>query len=183
MLKKTDLLDLLAKHQTDFPEEAAFRQQVEDFLLRNDEFWQRTTLEGHITGSAWVLHPSGGSVLLIHHKKLDRWLQPGGHVDETDETVAQTAFRELAEECGLSNASLLSPQLFDVDVHEIPARGNEPAHFHHDLRFIFQAETAMLDANFREVKNIRWVPLAELTGAETEQSIRRMALKTVGGIF
>lgn len=183
MLKIQDLLHLLANHQTDFLEEAAFRRQVEDFLLRNDGFWQRTTLEGHITGSAWVLHPKGDSVLLIHHKKLDRWLQPGGHVDETDETIWATARRELVEETGLEDVTMPSNHVFDVDVHEIPARGEVPAHFHYDLRFLFQANSEVLNADFSEVKNIRWVPLLDLIGENVEQSIRRMALKTVEGRF
>lgn len=179
MLNKPYLLDLLAQHQTEFPEEAAFRQQVEHFLLRNDEFWQRTTLTGQITGSAWVLSPDSQNVLLIHHKKLDRWLQPGGHVDEQDESIWATARRELVEETGLSDVVMSSNRLFDVDVHEIPARGEEPAHLHYDLRFLFQANSEALSANFTEVKNIRWVPLLDLIGEETEPSIRRMALKTL----
>ena len=180
MLIKTAILQELAQHQTDFPKEAIFRQQVLDFVLRNDDFWQRTNLAGHLTGSAWILSPDGSSVLLIHHKKLDRWLQPGGHVDEADRSLADTALREVVEECGLSNLTLDSPVIFDVDVHEIPARGHEPAHFHYDLRFAFRAASMDFDANFLEVKNIRWVPLAELVAKGTEQSIRRMALKSLG---
>jgi hypothetical protein len=126
MQPKSSLLAQLEQHQTTYAEEAAFRQQVIDFLHRNDAFWQRTTLEGHITGSAWVLSPDRGSALLIHHKKLNRWMQPGGHVDETDETVAHTALRELREETGMKDARLLRPYLFDVDVHEIPAVATNP---------------------------------------------------------
>ncbi len=183
MQPKSALLAQLEQHQTAFPEEAAFRRQVIDFVLRNDAFWQRTTLEGHITGSAWVLSPDGLSVLLIHHKKLNRWLQPGGHVDETDDTVADTALRELVEETGLKEVRLSKQQLFDVDVHEIPARGHEPAHLHLDLRYRFQAGKMELAADFSEVDNIQWVPLTSLVAEGTEQSIRRMAMKTVEGSF
>ena len=177
MQPKSSLLAQLEQHQTTYAEEAAFRQQVIDFLHRNDAFWQRTTLEGHITGSAWVLSPDRGSALLIHHKKLNRWMQPGGHVDETDETVAHTALRELREETGMKDARLLRPYLFDVDVHEIPARGHEPTHLHLDLRYLFQAVSMELAADFSEVNNIQWVPLTSLVAEGTEQSIRRMALK------
>lgn len=183
MQTKSSLLAQLEQHQTTYVEEADFRQQVIDFLCRNDAFWQRTTLEGHITGSAWVLSPDGSSALLIHHKKLDRWMQPGGHVDETDDTVADTALRELREETGLKDARLLQPNLFDVDVHEIPARGHEPTHLHLDLRYLFQAGSMELSADFSEVNNIRWMPLASLLAEGTEQPIRRMALKTVEGGF
>ena len=179
MLNYLDVFAMLGQYQTSFPEEIAFRQQVIDFVLRNDACWQRSTVAGHLTGSAWVLSPDGSSVLLIHHKKLDRWLQPGGHVDEADSTLADTAQREVMEECGLRDLTLLSPKVFDVDVHEIPARGHEPAHFHYDLRFAFRAGSMDFDANFNEVKNIRWVALAGLIAEDTEQSIRRMAMKAL----
>lgn len=170
---------MLEQHETTFEEELEFRHGTFHFVKENRNCWQRSNLAGHITGSAWVLSPDGSSVLLIHHKKLDRWLQPGGHVDETDQTVADTALREVSEECGLSNLTLAAPVIFDVDVHEIPARGHEPTHFHYDLRFAFRAASMDFDANFLEVKNIRWVPLAELVAEGTEQSIRRMALKSI----
>jgi 8-oxo-dGTP pyrophosphatase MutT (NUDIX family) len=173
----------LDAYKTNFQEEMKFQYDIFEFIKKNRDFWQRTNLAGHITGSAWVLSPDREHVLLIHHKKLDRWLQPGGHVDETDKTVADTALREANEECGLSDLTLLSNLFFDVDVHEIPARGHEPTHFHYDLRYLFQANSKNVDANFIEVKNIRWVPLLDLIGEDTEQSIRRMALKAIAGNF
>ena len=182
-MDKPTLLMMLERHETKFEEEQKFRYDTYNFVKNNPAFWQRSTLAGHITGSAWVLSPDGGSVLLIHHKKLDRWLQPGGHVDATDKTVADTALREAKEECGLSGLTLLSNLFFDVDVHEIPERGHEPTHFHYDLRFVFRAESTDVDANLLEVKNSQWVPLLDLIGEGTEQSIRRMALKTVAMSF
>jgi 8-oxo-dGTP pyrophosphatase MutT (NUDIX family) len=104
-------------------------------------------------------------------------------VDETDETIWATARRELVEETGLEDVTMPSNHVFDVDVHEIPAHGEVPAHFHYDLRFLFQANSEVLNADFTEVKNIRWVPLLDLIGENVEQSIRRMALKTVDGGF
>ena len=172
---------MLEQHETAFQEELKFRYDTFNFVKENQNCWQRSNLAGHITGSAWVLSPDGQRVLLIHHKKLDRWLQPGGHVDEADATIADTALREVTEECGLTGLTLLTPRFFDVDVHEIPERGHEPMHFHYDLRFAFRAASMDFDANFLEVKNIRWVPMAELIAEGTEQSIRRMALKSVEG--
>lgn len=174
------ILMMLDYHKTVFEEEMKHRYDVFNFVRSNKNYWQRSNLEGHVTGSAWVLHPQGDSVLLIHHKKLDRWLQPGGHVDAEDETIWATAHRELIEETGLEDVTMPSNHVFDVDVHEIPARGEVPAHFHYDLRFFFQANSEVLKADFTEVKNIRWVPLLDLIGDETEQSIRRMAMKTIG---
>ncbi len=169
---------MLERHETTFGEELKFRYDTFNFVKANPDYWQRSNLVGHITGSVWVLSPDGQNALLIHHKKLDRWLQPGGHVDAQDETIWATALRELVEETGLRDVSMPSNRVFDVDVHEIPARGEEPTHFHYDLRFLFQANTEVLDADFSEVKDIRWVPILDLIDEGTEQSIRRMALKT-----
>lgn len=173
------ILMMLDGHETTFEEESKHRYDIFNFVKSNKNYWQRSNLAGHVTGSAWVLSPNGESVLLIHHKKLDRWLQPGGHVDAQDETIWATALRELVEETGLRDVSMPSNHVFDVDVHEIPARGEEPTHFHYDLRFFFRANIEGLDADFSEVKDIRWVPILDLIGEETEQSIRRMALKSM----
>jgi len=144
-MNKLETLALLRQHRTDFAEEKLFLAQTIDFVERNDHFWQRSTLEGHLTGSAWV----------------------------------QTARREAIEECGIQDLILHAPAIFDLDVHEIPARGNEPAHFHYDLRFLFFAgKEAEVARNLLETKAFAWVTIPELCGETTPQSIRRMALKT-----
>jgi 8-oxo-dGTP pyrophosphatase MutT (NUDIX family) len=173
------ILMMLDYHETTFEEESKHRYDIFNFVKSNKNYWQRSNLAGHVTGSAWVLSPNGESVLLIHHKKLDRWLQPGGHVDAQDETIWATALRELVEETGLRDVSMPSNHVFDVDVHEIPARGEVSAHFHYDLRFLFQASTEALEADSSEVKDIRWVPILDLISEGIEQSIRRMALKSM----
>ena len=93
---------------------------------------------GHITGSAWVVDIAGNRVLLADHAKLGRWLQPGGHSDGDPDTLA-VALREAREESGL-DVRALDDAIFDIDVHRIPARGDEPAHLHFDVRFLVQAE-------------------------------------------
>ncbi|MDO8368630.1 MAG: NUDIX domain-containing protein [Saprospiraceae bacterium] len=109
----------------------------------------------------------------------DRWLQPGGHADNTDASLVETARREAMKECGISELSLLSPDIFDVDIHVIPERGQEPAHLHYDLRFLFSAgEKAVIERNLLETKDISWVRVKELCTENTPQSLRRMALKT-----
>jgi len=178
-MNKLETLAVLRQHQTEFAEEKAFLVKTIDFIERNDRFWQRSTQEGHLTGSAWVLSEDGDSALLLHHAKLDRWLQPGGHADDTDTSMAETARREAMEECGIRELNTHTPAIFDLDVHEIPERGNEPAHFHYDFRFLFfvQKETG-ITRNLLETKAISWVPVHELCTETTPQSIRRMALKT-----
>ncbi|MFN0034468.1 MAG: NUDIX hydrolase [Saprospiraceae bacterium] len=178
-MNKLETLALLRQHRSDFAEEKAFAAQTIAFVDRHEHFWQRSTLEGHLTGSAWVLSADGRSVLLLHHTKLDRWLQPGGHADQSDDSLAHTARREAMEECGIAGLNLHSPAIFDLDVHEIPARGSEPAHLHYDLRFLFvAAEGAEIERNLLETKAIAWLPLEELCEETIPQSLRRMALKT-----
>lgn len=170
---------LLQQHSTPWPEEQAFLAQTLDFVARNEQFWQRSTLEGHLTGSAWIISADGDSALLLHHAKLDRWLQPGGHADESDDSLVETARREAIEECGMPELTLVSPEIFDLDVHLIPARGQEPAHFHYDLRFLFSLpKTAEIERNLLETKAIAWIPIPELCTENTPTSIRRMALKS-----
>lgn len=176
---QAETLALLRQHRSEFVEEQVFLAQTIAFVERQEQFWQRSTLEGHLTGSAWILSADGASALLLHHTKLDRWLQPGGHADETDASLAETARREAMEECGMLDLDLVSPLIFDLDVHEIPARGNEPLHFHYDLRFLFVAPAnQILERNLLETKGIAWIPLAELCRETTPQSLRRMALKS-----
>lgn len=179
-MTQSTVISLLRQHQTEYEEELAFLAQTLSFVAQQEAFWQRSTLEGHLTGSAWVCSADGRAVLLLHHAKLDRWLQPGGHVDAEDSSLVETARREAMEECGMQSLELLSPAIFDLDVHEIPARGTEPAHFHYDLRFLFRVpEGTQVERNLLETKAIAWVNLEELCTSSTPMSLRRMALKSL----
>lgn len=142
------------------------------------------TLAGHLTASGWVLDRTRTRThtALIYHRKLNRWLQPGGHVEDVNATWRATAQREATEETGLVNfiSQRYSGRLFDVDVHAIPARNDELAHVHYDLRFLFVADVdATLDraphVNLDEVRDCRWFALAELANDPTiVPSMRRM---------
>jgi 8-oxo-dGTP pyrophosphatase MutT (NUDIX family) len=165
---------------------------MQDFLARVAHPWRRATLEGHLTASAWVLDRTQTQVVMLHHRKLNRWLQPGGHIDDTDESWRAAAMRELTEETGLTQfvAQPDYADLFDVDVHVIPARKDEPTHLHYDLRFLFVADVNADDArafrvNADESHDCRWFPLTALAndtslGPEThrmiELSIRRLPI-------
>ena len=164
----------------------AHAERVAAFVARTTEPWSRATLAGHLTASAWVLDKTLTHVAMIHHRKLDKWLQPGGHIEETDVSWRDAAQREVTEEIGLTQFVSRSgdAQLFDVDVHAIPERGDVPAHFHYDLRFLFVADThaehdaehdAELQLNADEAHDCRWFALDALVNDPLlEASIRRM---------
>jgi 8-oxo-dGTP pyrophosphatase MutT (NUDIX family) len=114
-------------------------------------------------------------LLLIHHRALGRWLQPGGHADGDPDLVA-VARREAVEETGVDDPDLLVPGPFDLDVHVIPERRGVLAHLHYDVRFLFAAHgEAELQGDAREVHAAAWVPLAELEALGIEESVLRPA--------
>jgi 8-oxo-dGTP pyrophosphatase MutT (NUDIX family) len=127
---------------------------------------------GHITASGLVLAPDGVSILLVHHRRLDRWLQPGGHVELEDATVADSARREVIEETGAVLAPEAPSRLIGVDVHGIPPKGSEPYHLHHDLLFSFRA----LSDHFQvspESRAVLWCNPAEFDRYSLPANIRR----------
>ncbi|WP_089278773.1 NUDIX hydrolase [Antarctobacter heliothermus] len=160
--------------------DAAEWARVAAFCARHGQaaFSRDPHFGGHVTGSAFVLSPDGASVLLTHHAKLDRWLQLGGHCDGIAD-VAFVALKEAYEESGLSRIRLLSDAVFDVDIHEIPARGVEPAHLHYDLRYLMQAEAGEIAAS-AESHVLAWVPLSDLSRYTQAESVLRMARRLAG---
>ena len=146
-----------------------------------NNWWQRNTRDGHATASAWVLNAGRTHALLLHHAKLNRWLQPGGHLNDTDESPAHGALREAVEESGIITLSFVKTALFDVDVHAIPARTTEhitePKHFHYDVRFLLMAnDTSVLISE--ESLGAQWMSLSEIVGSHLDESVTRLAKKS-----
>jgi 8-oxo-dGTP pyrophosphatase MutT (NUDIX family) len=140
---------------------------------------------GHVTASAFITTPARSALLLILHGKLKLWLQPGGHVELEDRDVLASARREVLEEVGLRALELATPGVFDVDVHEIPARADQPAHEHFDVRFMFTT-TALEAQAGSDARAARWVPVKELLrGAAdspypSDESVMRAVRKLQG---
>lgn len=148
---------------------------IRQFVRQHEDCLLRTCREGHITGSAWIASPDGGCAVLVHHKKLDRWLQPGGHADG-DPLVHEVARREAEEETGLCDLTPIGlPLPLDVDVHRIPPFGDEPAHLHHDVRYLFVAAPDARPRPSDESHDVRWFTLDEIERTTNEESVLRMA--------
>ena len=138
------------------------------------ELFQRDCWSGHVTGSAWIVNERDTHVLLTHHRKLDRWLQLGGHSDG-DSDPLRVACREALEESGLV-VEPVCETLFDIDIHLIPARAGEPAHHHFDARFALRAVSDAYRVS-DESHALRWVAIDEIAAITTEASMLRMANK------
>ena len=133
---------------------------------------------GHITGTACILHPNRDMVLLVHHRKLDRWLLPGGHVEAgIDNRVADTARREAVEETGVQLDKTVPPRLVGIDVHGIPGRKKEPFHLHHDLIFSFRASSEAFVGS-EEVRGLVWCPVSLFDSYDLPTPIRRAVLRS-----
>jgi 8-oxo-dGTP pyrophosphatase MutT (NUDIX family) len=153
---------------------------LEGFVRANPDCLLRSSLAGHLTGSAFVVDRERKHLLLIHHRALGRWLQPGGHADG-DPDLAAAARREALEETGVGDLDLLVPGPFDLDIHLIPERRGVPAHLHYDVRFLFAANgQADLQGDAREVHAAAWVPLDELEARGIEESVLRPARRIAG---
>lgn len=145
------------------------------FLGSSADVFQRWHPPGHFTGSAWLVSADGRRVLLTHHRKLDRWLQLGGHADGDTDLIA-VALREAQEESGLP-ALRVEPGIFDLDRHRIPARGDQPEHWHYDVRYVVVAIADECFTVSDESHALAWRGIADLSrDAEVDESMRRMAL-------
>ncbi len=150
-------------------------ERLTRFVKAHPDCFERSLRAGHVTASAWVVHPVEDKVLLTHHRKLGIWVQLGGHCDGDPDTLG-AALREAREESGIEEIEPVSEAIFDLDVHPIPARGNVPVHLHYDVRYALRAGRA----DFRtsdESHALAWVPLAELGRYTVERSMWRMRRK------
>jgi 8-oxo-dGTP pyrophosphatase MutT (NUDIX family) len=175
---RDSLIQSLQSYQTSFDEENKF---VSSFLklLNDQDCFQRTHLPGHITGSSWIINSDRTKALLVHHAKLNKWVQPGGHADG-EENILNVALREAEEETGLKK---LSPKqnIFDVDIHLIPARKDFPEHFHYDIRFLVEANEEEKVIVSDESHDVKWISLSELENFTKERSVLRMKDKLANG--
>lgn len=171
-----DLRAALLRHAPADERESTDLGRIVRFVSAEADPFDRRNSRAHLTGSAFVVSADGRRVLLLHHRKLGRWLQPGGHADPGESSGEAVALREAREETGIAHLLLhpRAPRPFDVDVHEIPARDGEPAHQHLDLRYLVEAPPdAALTPLSREARMMQWFSWAELVSLDLDPGLVR----------
>jgi 8-oxo-dGTP pyrophosphatase MutT (NUDIX family) len=176
-----DLGGQLQRHLPADAEEARDLERIRAFVAAHPHPFDRGIVEGHLTGSALVVSSDGARVLLLRHRKLQRWLQPGGHGDPGESAGEAVALREAREETGLEGLALhpAAPRPLDVDVHDIPARPGEPAHEHLDLRYLVVAPAGEAAPTLAadEASDLRWFTWAEAEALDLDPGLKRTLAK------
>lgn len=177
-MTRQNLLDQLDLYIPDDSYEGVMCRRLRHFVATEEQCFERSLLVGHVTGSAFVVDLDRTHTLLHHHGKLDKWLQLGGHADgEAD--ILGVAMRETREESGLVEVRTVTPGIFDVDIHTIPARGSEPEHLHFDVRYLLEADRSEALGITPESKALAWVPLTHVATLTQEESMLRMVRKAL----
>ena len=174
-MHRNKIIKLLKQYQPTV-KEVEFKSKILKFIEENADCFSRNLDIGHITGSSWLINKNGDKALLTHHAKLNTWLQLGGHADG-DNDILRVALKEASEESGISSIKDISEEIFDIDVHQIPANKNEKAHIHYDIRFILQVSSDEKIKINHESNELLWINKNIVNLPTKEESILRMHKK------
>lgn len=174
-------------HPDFFLEQSHLYALFKKFLEEDENAFERSNASQHMTGSAFILSSDRTHLLLTHHKKLDKWIQLGGHADSHPD-IYEVALKEAKEESGLTSLKLFPlellvdsackyPVIFDLDRHTIPARKEEKEHFHYDMRYLFLADRFEKIVVSDESFDVQWISIKEILSYNNETSLARPARK------
>ena len=169
------LEEALRDYRRRWPREETSVALFLELLGEGTDPFRRERLAGHFTSGVWLVSADGTRVLMTHHRKLERWLQLGGHADG-DTDMARVALKEAQEESGLPGLSVEGDAIFDLDRHWIPERKGVPGHWHYDVRYVVRAGRDEHYVVSEESLDLAWRPIAEVA-LDADESMRRMARK------
>lgn len=168
----TELLKIIKTYLNHFENE---KEQLNKLITlieksKGKDIFDSKNIEGHVTASGFIYAKKEKAILLLEHKKLEKLLQPGGHVEDEDTTILDSAIREIHEETGLENLELINlfdnkDIPFDINTHIIPdsPKKNMPQHYHHDFRYLFTVdEISDIRIDLNESNNYKWIKISNL---------------------
>jgi 8-oxo-dGTP pyrophosphatase MutT (NUDIX family) len=171
------VLEELSAYRPENEEERESLAKISALLRGADDPFTRNNPD-HVTGSAVVARPDGSAFLMVFHRRLKRWLQPGGHVEPGDTSVLDTAMREAREETGVTALEVANGgRILDLDVHPIPATAKRPAHVHYDLRYLGTTRGDATVAEPLEIEKVGWFAWDEALAAGVDESLARALRK------
>lgn len=172
-MKRKSVIELLTAYMPHASEEQQYKIDMLNFIQKYENCFERSLEIGHITASAWLLNRDQTHALLMHHAKLNMWVQLGGHCDG-DSDVRAVALKEAQEESGIQDIVFVSSDIFDIDIHLIPENKKEREHYHYDIRFLLKVAGNEQVRNNHESKELRWIRRERSLLPTTERSVVRM---------
>lgn len=149
------------------PDQEQLRLTYLDHLATHQDGMWKPCKDGHITASALVIDPDGGRVLLTLHRKLEMWLQMGGHCEPEDASLADAALREAREESGIARGLTLLPGgPVRLDRHQTPCA------VHLDVQYAALAPEGAVAAISDESLDLRWFAYDEVPGVADASVVR-----------
>jgi 8-oxo-dGTP pyrophosphatase MutT (NUDIX family) len=177
-MRREHLQSLLEQYTPSDEEDSACKTRFLSFVRQQARCFDRGLEVGHVTASAWLLNADMSRALLVHHRKLNRWVQPGGHCESDDADVLAAAIREAQEESGIACIEAARGGIYDIDIHRFPATDREPAHDHYDVRFLLRVcHSGQEVACGPECHALRWVGMEERDLPTNEPSVVRLLKK------
>ena len=176
-MKRNRLLAYLNKYTALDAIETDMHHAIMAFVKDHLDCFERSLTIGHITASGWVIDASREKALLMHHRKLGKWFQPGGHCDGESDVIG-VAKKEVEEETGLVG-NLIFDGIFDIDIHSIPSNSKDGEHLHYDVRFLFEADPLQPLLINEESRSLEWINLSDIKKYNDSESILRMVRKTI----
>jgi len=155
-MHRQSLIKMLNAYHPVAQTEQLFKKDLLEFISQHNDCFERSLEIGHITASAWILNKSHTHALLMHHSKLDKWFQLGGHCDGNP-NVLEVAIKEAQEESGIMSIEPIEHSIFDIDIHLIPANKKEKEHYHYDIRFLLHVTSNERIVQNNESKELRWI--------------------------